>query len=132
MHPENTTANTMYIPTNTIINATSYINSSETGLTNPTLTNSTTYWPPSDYQYVTDIISDYGVASTNDYIAISKDLSEEIRKFGYNLNMVTDAFSEFCERLIDLHEDMRLDEAFHDSEDLDDFLKEFIVNNKKN
>jgi len=108
----------MYIPTNTLI--------SETGLTNCGTVVLDTYptW--------TDSTTTYGVAYNNDYISISKDLSEEIRKLGYNLNMVADVFSEFCERLIDLHEDMRLDEAFHNSDDLDDFLKEFIVNNKKN
>ena len=72
----------MYIPTNTLI--------SETGLTNCGTVVLDTYptW--------TDSTTTYGVAYNNDYISISKDLSEEIRKLGYNLNMVADVFRNFA------------------------------------
>lgn len=72
------------------------------------------------------------IHDTEKYIFIPDELQKTLKGLNYNLNNLSDLFAEFCQRLIDLHEDMRLDEAFHDSEDLDDFLKEFIVNNKKN
>ncbi len=72
------------------------------------------------------------IHDTEKYIFIPDELRKTLEGLNYNLNNLSDLFAEFCQRLIDLHEDMRLDEALHDSEDLDDFLKEFIVNNKKN
>jgi len=88
-----------------------------------------TGFQPYRVEYVNGLNPTYEIKS---YIPVSDDIRKAVKDLGYGIDELGDLFEEFCQRLIDLDEDIRLDEALHDSEDLDDFLKEFIVKNKKN
>lgn len=68
---------------------------------------------------------------TNSFFTVPEDLLDRIKAAGFSVDMLKDLFAEFCERLLDLHEEMELDEAFHHSEELDAFLSEFIQNTKE-
>lgn len=144
MHPEEcTTADNVYYTAADNVYYTAYTVPSSSATittsvgTNPTWTIEGTGYPKAyESRWAASVPNNTftftPIHDTEKYIFIPDELRKTLKGLNYNLNNLSDLFAEFCERLIDLREDMRLDEAFHDSEDLDDFLKEFIVNNKKN
>lgn len=115
----------MWLPITTTVPATITTNVG----TYPTWEIEGTGFQPYRVEYVNGLNPTYEIKS---YIPVSDDIRKAVKDLGYGIDELGDLFEEFCQRLIDLDEDIRLDEALHDSEDLDDFLKEFIVKNKKN
>lgn len=133
MHPENTTTTNLQINTSigTITDGTSWWRPTEIGwgyepVTNTNWGNTTT----ANYTIPWESVNQVTIGKHSFFI-VPEDLLDRIKAAEFSVDRLKDLFAEFCERLLDLHEEMELDEAFHHSEELDAFLSEFIQNTEE-